>query len=247
MSDIIKSMTLDGKLFKVTGAGEGTKTITSNGLYNVSEFEKVDVSMPTGPVKSSSDVTVSGATVTIPAGVYSSGVTKAVKTTTHPEPSVTINTSTGVVTASHNQNVGYVVTGGVTDKTLELPVYSGESESGIITDSSVRYKEWTVTLPSKVSSGTLVLVTDEIVAAHRNDETAQAFVKCEGELELDNFEYHEFVSLLCTNIYIGHYSNLDLYGIGTYRSSSSWGLNYSTLPFSGGNAPIHANDSEQVL
>jgi hypothetical protein len=51
--------------------------------------------------KTASDMTVSDATITIPAGYYSTAVSKAVDTTTHPNPTATINTSTGVVTASH--------------------------------------------------------------------------------------------------------------------------------------------------
>lgn len=69
--------------------------------------------------RGSSDLTVSGATVAVPAGYYSAQATKSVATTTHASPTASINTSTGLVTASHTQAAGYV-TAGTTTGTLQL-------------------------------------------------------------------------------------------------------------------------------
>lgn len=69
--------------------------------------------------RSSSSLTASGATVSVPAGYYSTAASKSVSTTTHPKPTASINTSTGVVTASHTQSSGYV-TGSTTTGTLSL-------------------------------------------------------------------------------------------------------------------------------
>ena len=69
--------------------------------------------------RSSSDLSASGATVTVPAGYYASQATKSVSTTTHPDPTASINTSTGLVTASHTQTAGYV-SAGTTTGTLQL-------------------------------------------------------------------------------------------------------------------------------
>lgn len=63
--------------------------------------------------------TASGKTVTIPAGYYDKQTTKDVGTTTHPNPTVSINSTTGIVTASHTQTAGYV-SAGTTEKTLAL-------------------------------------------------------------------------------------------------------------------------------
>ena len=63
--------------------------------------------------------TASGKTVTIPAGYYDKQTTKDVGTTTHPNPTVSINSATGIVTASHTQTAGYV-SAGTTEKTLAL-------------------------------------------------------------------------------------------------------------------------------
>ena len=61
--------------------------------------------------KTSSDVTVSGATVTIPAGYYANEVTKSVATATQATPAMSFNSTTGVVTAKATQTAGYVSAG----------------------------------------------------------------------------------------------------------------------------------------
>lgn len=69
-----------------TGAGLITGTITTNSL---------------------SDITVSGATVTIPSGYYATTMNKSVSTTTHGAPTISVS-STGLITATHAQTAGYV-------------------------------------------------------------------------------------------------------------------------------------------
>lgn len=74
--------------------------------------------------KTASNLSASGATVTVPAGFYATQATKSVSTATHANPTVTVNTSTGLVTASHTQTAGYV-SAGTTTGTLQLTVYAG--------------------------------------------------------------------------------------------------------------------------
>ena len=76
--------------------------------------------------RSSSDLTVSGATVTVPAGYYSAQATKSVATTTHPNPTASINTTNGLITASHTQAAGSVSAGTTTD-TLQLSTVNGST------------------------------------------------------------------------------------------------------------------------
>lgn len=78
------------------------------------------------PTKSNTDLTVNGATVTVPSGYYSQQATKSVNTTTHPNPSASINSSTGVVTASHTQTEGYV-SAGTTTGTLNLTTQAAKT------------------------------------------------------------------------------------------------------------------------
>ena len=70
--------------------------------------EKITGTIPT---KTASNLTASGATVTVPSGYYASQVTKSVATATQATPSVTINTTTGLITASATQTAGYVTAG----------------------------------------------------------------------------------------------------------------------------------------
>ncbi len=60
--------------------------------------------------KTGSDLTASGATVTVPAGYYASQATKSVATATQATPSISID-SAGKITASATQTAGYVSAG----------------------------------------------------------------------------------------------------------------------------------------
>lgn len=60
--------------------------------------------------KTSSNLTASGATVTVPSGYYATNATKSVVTATQATPSVSINSS-GLITASATQTAGYVSAG----------------------------------------------------------------------------------------------------------------------------------------
>ena len=60
--------------------------------------------------KTASNLTASGATVTVPAGYYATQATKSVTTATQATPSVSINSS-GLITASATQTAGYVAAG----------------------------------------------------------------------------------------------------------------------------------------
>lgn len=103
-------------------------TVAAGSLLSGKTATKNDGTKVTGNIasKSSSDLTVSGATVTAPAGYYANAASKAVATTTHPNPTATIASSTGVVTASHTQGTGYV-TGGTTTGTLNLTTQAGKT------------------------------------------------------------------------------------------------------------------------
>ena len=120
----VAKVTLNGTtLIDTTG-----KTVTSSSMLSgVTALDKKGDNV-TGNIssKSSTDLTVSGATVTAPAGYYANAVSKAVATTTHPNPTASIASSTGVVTASHTQTTGYV-TSGTTTGTLNLTTQAGKT------------------------------------------------------------------------------------------------------------------------
>lgn len=79
---------------------EGKEAINENG----------EVVTGTIQTKTSNDLTVNGATVTVPAGYYDSQQTKSVETATQATPSVSIDAN-GKITASATQSAGYVSAG----------------------------------------------------------------------------------------------------------------------------------------
>ena len=97
----------------------GLSTVTVNAISNTYVGSGITR-------RSSSDLSASGATVTVPAGYYASQATKSVSTTTHPNPTASINSSTGLVTASHTQTAGYV-SAGTTTGTLQLTTQAAKT------------------------------------------------------------------------------------------------------------------------
>lgn len=97
----------------------GLSTVTVNAISNTYVGSGITR-------RSSSDLSASGATVTVPAGYYASQSTKSVSTTTHPNPTASINSSTGLVTASHTQTAGYV-SAGTTTGTLQLTTQAAKT------------------------------------------------------------------------------------------------------------------------
>lgn len=74
--------------------------------------------------KTTSDLSAAGATVTVPAGYYSAQATKSVATATQATPSVSIDTTNGLVTATATQTAGYV-DAGTKSETLQLSTAAG--------------------------------------------------------------------------------------------------------------------------
>ena len=54
------------------------------------------------------DLSASGATITVPAGYYEDSETKSVNTVQHATPTISVDTSTGTITATHAQAGGYI-------------------------------------------------------------------------------------------------------------------------------------------
>lgn len=77
------------------------------------------------PSKSGTDLTASGATVTVPAGYYPAQASKSVATATQAMPSITVD-SGGKITASATQAAGYV-TAGTKTATKQLTVQAAKT------------------------------------------------------------------------------------------------------------------------
>ena len=106
----------------------GSETKTVNDTYDVTNLAELVVNVPTGTARSSSDLTVSGATVTVPAGLYSSQATKSVASGSAGTPTATKGTVSNhsiTVTPSVTNTTGYITGGtksgtGVTVSASEL-------------------------------------------------------------------------------------------------------------------------------
>jgi hypothetical protein len=89
-------------------SNEGTSADMLSGKELIDSEGKVVVG--TIPSKTSSDLTASGATVTVPAGHYASQTSKSVATATQATPGITVS-SGGLITAKATQSAGYVSSG----------------------------------------------------------------------------------------------------------------------------------------
>lgn len=113
-SNLVAANIAEGvSIFGVTGthsSGIDTSdaTATANDILN-NKTAYVDGSKITGniPSKSSSNLTVSGATVTAPAGYYPTAATKTIDSGSTTQNAPTINSSTGLVTATATVTAGY--------------------------------------------------------------------------------------------------------------------------------------------
>lgn len=86
-------------------------TATENSILS-GETAYVDGSLIIGTIatKTSSNLTASGKTVTVPAGYYASAAKKSVSTATQATPTISVSNS-GIITASSTQSAGYVSSG----------------------------------------------------------------------------------------------------------------------------------------
>ena len=75
------------------------------------------------PIKTSSNITINGRTITVPSGYYTSQVSKSVSTAAQATPSISVSSS-GLITASSTQSEGYVSAGTKTS-TQQLSTQSG--------------------------------------------------------------------------------------------------------------------------
>ena len=126
---------------KATGTGngtltyirpQGTKSISANGTgIDVTEYAEVDVAVPTGTPRTSTDLTVSGDTVTAPAGYYASAASKSVASGTAGTPTATKGTVSNhaiSVTPSVTNQTGYIT--GSTKTGTAVTVSASELVSG---------------------------------------------------------------------------------------------------------------------
>lgn len=116
---------------------ELTNPATASDALSGKEFIDADGNKVTGTIvtKTSSDLTASGATVTVPAGYYASQATKSVSTATQATPSISVS-SAGLITASATQTAGYV-SAGTKSATKQLTVKAAQTITPSTTDKTI--------------------------------------------------------------------------------------------------------------
>ena len=111
---------------------QGTKSISANGTWiDVTSYAAVDVSVPTGTARTSSDLTVSGDTVTAPAGLYANSASASVASGTEGTPTATkgaVSDHAISVTPSVINSAGYI--SGGTHSGTAVSVSASELVSG---------------------------------------------------------------------------------------------------------------------
>lgn len=131
----IREIITDSEIYlqdeKVINPSETKTTVTPDSGYTALQAVTVNAISSTYigsaiATRSSDDLSASGAVVTVPSGYYGAQATKSVSTTTHLSPSISLNSTTGVVSASHTQGAGYV-TAGTTSSTLNLSTESAKT------------------------------------------------------------------------------------------------------------------------
>lgn len=231
--------------------GGGTlieKSITANGTYdaeddNADGYSSVTVAVPTPTPRSSSDLTVSGATVTAPAGYYESSASKSVASGTAGTPTATKGTVSNhsiSVTPSVTNTTGYI-TGGtqtgtaVTVSASEL-VSGSETKTANGTYDVTNLAELIVNVQAKTATGTFTgngTRTIDVSCAFEPDlvyvssdpgTTASsgtvAFIIARGMMAATRYRNNS-----TTN---SHYAMVDITDMNTGGSSYSWRATYST-------------------
>lgn len=151
---VIESIPQGVELPALTNPGSASDLLSGKQLIDA------DGNVVTGNIatKTASNLSASGATVTVPAGYYASQATKSVATATQATPSVSID-SAGKITASATQTAGYVAAGTKTG-TKQLTTQAAQTITPGTSDKTIasgRYLTGTQTI-----KGDANLVADNI-------------------------------------------------------------------------------------
>lgn len=147
-----------------------SKSVTENGTYTAPEgvdgFSPVTVNVPTGTARSASDVTVSGKTVSVPAGLYGSTVSKTLADGTVALSTPTVDAN-GKVTASASLSQAGWVAQAPASKTLQLSTQGAQTITPNLSQQTIASGKYLT------GAQTIAPITKELLHTLDNDFVAQ--------------------------------------------------------------------------
>lgn len=167
--------------------------------------------------KTSSNLTASGKTVTVPAGYYASQVTKSVSTATQATPSITVD-SAGLITASATQTAGYVSAGTksgtkqLTAQAAKTVTPSSSSQtavaSGVYTTGNVTVLGDSNLIPENIKSGISIFgVAGSYEGSGNGDSGSNSGGG--GELSVGTFSRDTFIDRNNDAVHACQFINID--------------------------------------
>ena len=202
----------------------GTTFTSTNGLKLTGTIE----------TKSNNDISVNGATITVPSGYYANEMNKSVATVTQATPSISIDSS-GLITASVTQSAGYV-SAGTKEATKTIPTETKTiTENGTYTPSSGKYfSSVTVNTPVGYKSGDVVKATSVSLTLGTSYMSARvtygtSIVNTNGTLSLEDSTSVTASSASDLDVVKGKYVQISstIYYIPTDASITHTGTTYN--------------------
>lgn len=204
------SLNAGGSYTIPAGYHNGSGKVTANSLASQTDGDATAADILSGKIawvdgvkvtgsiatKTASNLSASGATVTVPAGYYAAQATKSVATATQATPSVSID-SAGLITASATQTAGYV-SAGTKSGTKQLTVQAAKTITPSTSDQTAVAKN-VYTTGAVTVAGDADLVAGNIVegkSIFNVTGTAEPASALASELATQNTKIAELQSIL---------------------------------------------------
>ena len=212
---------------------QGTKSISANGTgIDVTSYASVDVSVPTGTARTSSDLTVSGDTVTAPAGLYANSASASVASGTEGTPTATkgaVSDHAISVTPSVTNSAGYI-SGGSHSGTA-VSVSASELVSG--SETKTANGTYDVTNLAELVVNVAGSAAKTATGTFTGDGTRQAVISCDFEPDLV-YWYGDPGSTSSSGT-VGGIIARDMMAANRYRNNSTTNSHYAVVPATGMN------------
>ena len=173
------------------------------------------------PSKASTDISVSGRTVTVPAGYYPSQARKSIASATQATPSITVS-SNGLITASATQSAGYV-SSGTKSATKQLTTQSGKTVTPGTT-------QQTAVASGRYTTGTVYVAGDADLKAANIKKGVNIFgvagtLEAMPTFQLYTFTDHNDIASKSISFSLTIPAGRTIYGFSVYNMSGNFNTN----------------------